>query len=82
MGSAGDFMDPTPAKLHYVSPAGGGWKGLLWSQGAHAHTIANERNAAQKVRFLVSWIVKQGARSTPVGAFLQHRTQACNIREP
>ena len=42
----------------------------------------NEHNAAQNARFLISWIVKQEACSTPIGAFLQYRTQACNILEP
>ena len=45
----------------------------------HTHTNkrlqTNEHNAAQNVRFLVSWIVKQETCSTPIGAFLQYRTQ-------
>ena len=42
---------------------------------SHTHTHnckTNEHNAAQNVRFLVSWIVKQEACSTPIGAFLQY----------
>ena len=56
---------------------------LLPDTHTHTHDCkTNEHNAAQNVRFLVSWIVKQEACSTPIGAFLRYRTQACNILEP
>ena len=63
-----------PAARPTRDPACGTAEGGL--RGTHTHDYkTNEHHAAQNVRFLVRWIVKQEACSTPTGAFLQHRTR-------